>query len=137
MTSKLNPYVQFEGNAKEAMEYYRDVFGGELTLSSFGEYGNEDPAMKDKTMHAQLESGLGFTLMASDSMPDHPSSPGSNIAVSLSGDDADALRGYWEKLADGGNVTMPLEKQMWGDEFGMVTDPFGVQWMVNVSQPAG
>ena len=133
MTSKLNPYVQFDGNAREAMERYRDVFGGELTLNTFGEYGNDDPAMKDKTMHAQLETELGFTLMASDSMPDHPSTPGSNIAVSLSGDDADALRGYWDKLAEGGTVTMPLEKQMWGDEFGMVVDRFGIPWMVNIA----
>ena len=132
MPSKLNPYVQFNGNAREAMEFYREVFGGELTTNTFGEYGNEDPAMKDQTMHAQLETEAGFTLMASDSMPDQPASPGGNISVSLSGDDGDKLRGYWEKLSDGGNVMMPLEKQMWGDEFGMLVDRFGVPWMVDI-----
>src|SRR5215211_7816717 len=58
-----------------------------------------------------------------------------NIAVSLSGDDADELRGYWEKLSSGGSVSVPLEKQMWGDEFGMCVDRFGVAWMVNITQP--
>ena len=85
-------------------------------------------------MHSQLEAPNGFTLMASDTpegMPD--ASPGGNITISLSGDDNDDLRGYWDKLADGGQVMMPLEKQMWGDEFGMCTDKFGVAWMVNIA----
>ena len=91
----------------------------------------------DKIMHAQLETDSGFTLMASDTPPgmgmEH--NPGDNISISLSGDDADELRGYWEKLSAGGTVTMPLEKQMWGDEFGMCVDRFGIPWMVNISQP--
>jgi PhnB protein len=61
--------------------------------------------------------------------------PGNNITISLSGDDQDELRGYWEKLSTGGNITMQLEKQMWGDEFGMCVDRFGVAWMVNIAQP--
>ena len=75
--------------------------------------------------------------MASDMPPGMDYQPGNTISVSLSGDDDDRLRGYWEKLAAGGTVTMPLEKQMWGDEFGMVTDRFGVDWMVNITQSAG
>ena len=135
MASKLNPYLQFNGNAREAMEFYREVFGGQLNTSTFGEYGNDDPAMKDQTMHAQLETERGFTLMASDSMPDQPAAQQSNIAISLSGEDGDELRGYWDKLSDGGNVVMPLEKQMWGDEFGMLVDRFGFSWMVDVVHP--
>ena len=88
-------------------------------------------------MHAQLETPAGYTLMASDAPAGHAAREGSNISVSLSGDDADDLRGYFAKLSEGGSVTMPLEKQMWGDEFGMCVDPFGVQWMVNISQSAG
>ena len=134
MASKLNPYLQFDGNAREAMEFYRDTFGGELTVSTFGEYGTDDPSVKDNTMHAQLETENGFTLMASDTAPGMPSPPqDTKITVSLSGDDGDALRGYWEKLSAGGNVMMPLEKQMWGDEFGMLVDRFGVPWMVNIA----
>ena len=136
MTSRLNPYLAFDGTAREAMEYYRSVFGGELTVSTFGEFGNPDPAVADKVMHAQLETDAGYTLMASDLAPGMPFNPGDTITISLSGDDGDPLRRYWEKLSDGGTVTMPLEKQMWGDEFGMCTDRFGVRWMVNIGQPS-
>ena len=67
MPSRLNPYVNFDGNAREAMEFYKDVFGGELVINTFAEFGNPDPAVADKTMHAQLETERGFTLMASAS----------------------------------------------------------------------
>jgi PhnB protein len=137
MASRLNPYVNFDGTAREAMEFYKEVFGGELAMNTFGEYGAADQPGADKIMHAQLETPAGFTLMASDMPPGMPAQPGNTMTVSLSGDDADQLRGYWEKLADGGSVTMPLEKQMWGDEFGMVTDRFGTPWMVNITQSAG
>jgi PhnB protein len=132
MASRLNPYLTFDGNAREAMEYYRDVFGGELRLNTFGEYGMGGPAA-DKIMHAQLETPSGFTLMASDTAPGMQRTSGDSITVSLSGDDGDELRGYWEKLADGGQVTMPFEKQMWGDEFGQCVDRYGVPWMVDVA----
>lgn len=135
MPSRLNPYVTFDGNARQAMSFYKDVFGGELTINTFGEYGTDDPALADKTMHAQLETSQGFTLMASDTAPGMEHSPGNNIAVSLSGEDASELRGYWDELSNGGTVVMPLEKQMWGDEFGMCVDPFGISWMVNIGQP--
>jgi PhnB protein len=133
MPSRLNPYINFDGNAREAMEFYRDVFGGELTINTFGEYGADDPAIADKTMHAQLESPNGFALMASDGAPGTEVKVGDNITISLSGDDADDLRGYWKKLCDGGQVTLPLEKQMWGDEFGQCVDRFGINWMVNIA----
>ena len=134
MSNRLNPYVSFDGNAREAMEFYRDVFGGTLRVNTFGEYGTDDPAIADKTMHAMLETDRGFTLMASDAPPGMQLTRGDNIAISLSGDDADDLRGYWKKLSDGGSVTMPFEKQTWGDEFGMCVDRFGVPWMVDIVQ---
>jgi len=134
MASRLNPYISFENTARQAMEFYRDVFGGDLTMNTFGEFGQADSAEADKVMHSQLETDSGFTLMASDTPAGMQRNPGDNIAISLSGDDADALRGYWEKLSDGGSVTMPLEKQMWGDEFGMCRDRFGIPWLVNITQ---
>ena len=133
MASTLNPYLSFRDDAREAMEFYRDVFGGELTINTFGEYGDTDPATVDGTMHAQLEAANGFTLMASDGPPGTEVKVGDNISISLSGDDAGELRGYWDKLSNGGTVTMPLEKQMWGDEFGMCVDRFGLSWMVNIA----
>jgi PhnB protein len=137
MTSRLNPYVSFSGNARQAMEFYEQVFGGTLTLNTFGEYGTQDSPDADKIMHAMLESDSGFTLMGADTPPGMEHHPGNNIAVSLSGDDADELRDYWQKLSDGGTVSVPLEKQMWGDEFGMCEDQFGIPWMVNIGQPQG
>ena len=134
MASRLNPYLSFDSNARQAMEFYRDVFGGDLRINTFGEYGQADSPDADKIMHAQLEAANGFTLMGADTPTGMQRNPGDTITISLSGDDADNLRGYWEKLSAGGNVTMPLEKQMWGDEFGMVVDKFGVPWMVNITQ---
>jgi PhnB protein len=135
MASRLNPYISFDGTARDAMETYQEVFGGELSVNTFGDFGQAPPGYEEKVMHSQLESPSGFTLMASDTPPGMPFQPGTNIAVSLSGDDEGELRGYWDKLADGGQVTLALEKQMWGDVFGMVVDRFGITWMVNIAQP--
>ena len=135
MASVLNPYISFDGAARDAMEIYKATFGGELSVNTFGDFGQAPPGFEDKVMHSQLETPSGFTLMASDTPPGMPFQPGTNISVSLSGDDESELRGYFDKLADNGQVTMPLEKQMWGDVFGMVTDRFGVNWMVNIAQP--
>jgi PhnB protein len=134
MPSRLNPYITFPGTAREAMEFYAQVFGGSLTVNTFGEFGADAPN-PDAVMHAMLETDSGFTLMASDLPPGMEHQPGNNIAVSLSGDDDDELRGYWEKLSADGTVTMPFEKQMWGDVFGMCTDRYGVSWMVDVVSP--
>jgi PhnB protein len=137
MASRLNPYISFDGNARDAVEAYRDVFGGELTVSTFGEMPGAAPGTEDKVMHSQLETPAGFTLMCSDMPPGMPHQPGNAIAVSLSGDDEAELRGYWDELAGGGQVVMALEKQAWGDVFGMCVDRFGVSWMVNIAQPQG
>lgn len=134
MASRLNPYISFSDNAREAMEFYKDVFGGELALHTFGEFGPDDTPDSEKIMHGMLETDHGFTLMGADTPPGMEINRGDNIAVSLSGDDPDELRGYWQKLSSDGNVTLPLEKQMWGDEFGMCVDKFGISWMVNITQ---
>jgi PhnB protein len=134
MTTRLNPYLSFSDTARQAMEFYQSVFGGDLTISTFGEmHASDDPAEQDKVMHASLETPGGLTLMASDTPAGMDLTPGSTITVSLSGDDEAELRGYWEKLSDGGQVTMPFEKAPWGDFFGMCTDKFGIPWMVDAA----
>lgn len=133
MASRLNPYISFAGDARQAMEFYQQVFGGDLSVNTFGELGGSDGPDADKIMHSQLETDRGFTLMGADTPPGMEHQPGNNISVSLSGDDSSELKGYWEKLSDGGTVTVPLEKQMWGDEFGACVDRFGISWMVNIS----
>ncbi|MFI7601615.1 VOC family protein [Actinoplanes sp. NPDC049681] len=138
MSVRLNPYISFpDGNARAAMEFYHSVFGGELRINTFGEFGMPDPAFADKIMHALLETPDGLALMASDTPPGMEIVSGSNMSVSLSGDDGDTLRGYWEKLSAGGTVSVPLEKQMWGDEFGSCRDRFGIYWMVNITAAQG
>jgi PhnB protein len=135
MQSKLNPYISFEGNAREAMEFYKTVFGGKLDLSTFGEAGMTDHGVKpDQIMHASLVADNGITLMASDSatgMREYVA--GTNMSVSLSGDNEEELTGYFNKLAEGGKVEQPLTKAPWGDTFGMCIDKFGVFWMVNIA----
>jgi PhnB protein len=133
MTSRLNPYLSFDGDARQAMEFYKEVFGGTLAVNTFGEFGQSGAEHADKIMHALLETPGGFTLMAADTPPGMEHSAGTNFAVSLSGDDDSELRGYWSKLSMDGSVSVPLEKQMWGDVFGMCTDRFGIPWMVNIT----
>lgn len=135
MASRLNPYISFAGNARQAMEFYKRVFGGTLTLNTYGEFGAQESPDADKIMHGMLETDSGFTLMGADTPPGTEHNPGNNITISLSGDDADELHAYWAKLSDGGIVSVPLEQQMWGDEFGQCVDQFGIDWMVNIGQP--
>jgi PhnB protein len=136
MPSRLNPYISFKDNAREAIEFYKSVFGGNLVINTFKEFGaSQDPSEDNKIMHAQLETDSGFTLMAADTPAGMEYSPGKNVSVSLSGDDDKELRGYWEKLSPGAMVMMPLEPAPWGDTFGMLTDKFGIGWLVNITGP--
>lgn len=133
----LNPYLGFRDNAKEAMTYYQTVFGGELSMSTFGEFhASEDVDEQDKIMHAMLTTEKGMVLMGADTPNSMDFTPGNNISVSLSGSDEPELRGYFDKLADGGTVAMPLEKAPWGDTFGMCKDKFGIDWLVNIAPSA-
>lgn len=137
MTVLLNPYLSFRDNAREAMTFYQGVFGGELELDTFGDSQiSDDPAEAHKIMHGMLTAPNGMVLMGADTPNGMEYSPGSSIAISLSGDDESALRSYWEKLGTGGNVIVPLEMAPWGAVFGMLADPFGVSWMVNIAAPA-
>ncbi len=129
-------YLFFRGDCREAMEFYKSVFGGELTMQTFGEVPGEKPAemqgMEDKVMHAML-SGGEIKLMASDSTRKEEFGD-SFISLSLGGTDEAKLRGLFEKLSEGGKVTSPLKKEFWGDTFGTLTDKFGVDWMVNITE---
>jgi PhnB protein len=134
--SVLNPYISFRDDARQALEFYQDVFGGNLNVNTFGQYGDANAPGADNVMHGQLDTDNGFTLMAADTPPGMDFNEGAGtITISLSGDDEQELRGYWDKLSEGGTVTMPFEKQMWGDLFVMCTDKFGVPWMVDVVVP--
>ena len=135
MATLLNPYLTFAGDARQAMQAYAEVFGAELELMTFGQAGaagGEGGPDPDGVMHASLPTPAG-TLMASDLPPGAELVRGNGVTLSLSGDDDATLRRWFDALADGGTVTMPLETQMWGDVFGMCTDRFGVSWMVDIT----
>lgn len=135
----LNPYISFGGNAREAMEFYQSVLGGELDVMTFasmaGVPGMEvAPDEADLVMHAMLTTPDGLALMASDT-PAHMGAyqPPRAFSVSISGEDEAALRAYWDALSDGATVTMPLSAPAWGGLFGMLTDKFGIDWMISVN----
>jgi len=134
MQTRLNPYLGFRDSARAALEFYQGVFGGEVYLSTFKEFhASQDPSEDDKIMHGMLDGPNGLTLMASDAPNSMEVDSGSSISISLSGEDEAELRGYWNSLSQGATVTMPLESAPWGDTFGMLTDKFGVNWMVNIA----
>ena len=136
MQTKLNPYLNFKDNAREAMEFYRTVFGGKLTLSTFKEFhASQDASEDEKIMHSTLEAENGIVFMAADTPNAMEYRAGTNMNMSLTGDNEAELRGYYEKLSAGGTIGMPLEKAPWGDTFGMFTDKFGVSWLVNIAGP--
>jgi PhnB protein len=127
----LNPYISFRDQAREALEFYQSVFGGELALDTFAEFDmGQDPSENDLIMHGQLETPAGFVLMAADTPSTMPYTPAAGVAISVSGDDEAALQAYWDALAADGTVGMPFETPPWGGRFGMVTDRFGIDWMV-------
>ena len=125
MATRLNPYLSFAGNASDALAFYHDVFGGDLTINHFGEFGTDDHGIGDQVMHGQLETESGLTLMAADILPGETLRPGNNLAVSLGGNDTEEMRGYWQALSGGGTVTVELATQPWGDECGMCIDRSG------------
>jgi PhnB protein len=135
MKITLDPYLNFRDETREAMEFYHSVFGGKLTMATFQDFhASQDPSEDDKIMHAELKAD-NITFMAADTPNTMNYQPGTNFSMSLSGDNESQLRTYFENLSDGGTVTMPLEKAPWGDTFGMLTDQFGVSWMVNITGP--
>ncbi len=134
MQTNLNPYLSFRDNARQAMEFYKSVFGGKLQMQTFKEFhASKDPSEDNKIMHAQLTADNGIVFMAADTPSSMEYRPGTNMSMSLSGDNETELKGYFNKLSAGGTIGMPLEKAPWGDTFGMVTDKFGVPWLVNIS----
>lgn len=134
MQSRLNPYLSFKDNARQAMEFYKSVFGGKLTISTFKDFGMaKDPSQENLVMHSMLEAENGITFMGSDTPSGMPYRPGASISMALSGDNDAELTSYFERLSQGGKVGMPLAAAPWGDKFGSFTDRFGIEWLVNIA----
>ena len=131
----ITPYLNFNGNAAEAMKFYHSVLGGELNMQTMADVKMAKSKEEEgRIVHATLK-GEGLTLMASDSQMGTQVEFGDNIHMSISGSDHARLTGVFDGLAKGGKVDMPMAKQFWGDTFGMLTDKFGVHWMVNITAP--
>lgn len=135
MQSRLIPYLNFRDNTRQAMQFYQTVFGGRLSMTTFAEFNaSDDSAEANKIMHSMLEADNGIILMAADVPNRMEYQPGASIQLSLNGSNEPELRRYFQKLADGGQISLPLDKAPWGDIFGMCQDRFGVNWMVNISK---
>ena len=134
--ANLKPYLSFRDTAREAMEFYQGVLGGDLAVSTFGDMPDNGVAEGEENlvMHAQLNAPGGLVLMASDTPTGMEYEKPQGISVSLSGGsvDADSLHHAWDGLVDGGTATMPLGEAPWGGEFGMLVDRFGISWMVAI-----
>lgn len=134
MSQVLNPYLNFRGTTREAMEFYRDVFGGELEVSTFADYSmSQDPSEDGLVMHSRLRTPTGLVLMAADAPERIPLTVGSSISVSLGGEDREDLERYWNGLSEGATILEPLTAAPWGDSFGMLIDRFGISWLVNIA----
>lgn len=136
MAVRLNAYINFEGKAEEALEFYKSVFCGDVYSDTFRSFASDAMPVAeqdlDKIMHGYLKGDNGIELMASDAMSGMPTPTGGQIQLSLSGDDETTLKGYWDKLSEGGQITMPMDKAPWGDTFGMCVDRYGISWMVDI-----
>lgn len=132
MNTVLSPYIMFPGTTREAMEFYKSVFGGEVKIMTYKESGYQDAVMADRIIHAGLEVD-GLTILASDTSPQDEKPIGDTVHMCLIGSDEAKLRDSFDKLSVGGKVDMPLQKQFWGDTYGQLTDKYGVHWMVNIN----
>ena len=137
MSTVLNPYLNFRSQARDAMTFYQSVFGGQLDVMTFADMGGMGvpEAEASQVMHSSLGVSDSVQLMGSD-VPSHMEGDFPNGQVSLSGDDDATLRGWFDKLSDGGTIGVPLEKAPWGDSFGQLTDRYGVSWLVNIAGSA-
>lgn len=137
MTISTTTHLNFRGDARAALELYRSVFGGDLAVVTYAQAGAvSDPAEADQVMWGQVASAAGFRVMAYDVPSRTPYDAGANaVFVSVRGTDADELRGYWEALADGATVRVPLAQAAWSPLYGMLTDRHGVTWVVDLEVP--
>ncbi len=131
---QLSPYINFQGQAREAMKFYHKVLGGSLDLYTFDEQGASKPAAPgDSIMYSRLEAD-GVLIIGVDGNPDYPATVGDNIAIALGGTDKVRLTKTFSDLAEGGKIKMPLTEQPWGGNVGYLVDRFGINWVVNIAK---
>jgi PhnB protein len=131
---QLSTYINFQGRAREAMEFYHQVLGGTLDLHTINEQGQPVPANEGaRIAHAQLDAD-GARIIGTDGHPSYPATAGDNMAIALRGTDSEQLTSIFNALAEGGKVKMPLTEQPWGAAAGWLTDKFGINWTVDIAK---
>jgi PhnB protein len=137
MSTWINPYLKFRDSAADALAFYQQVFGGKLDTLTFGAaQATDNPDHADLIMHGHLETADGWTFMACDTAENNPRDAAApSVYLSIGGDasEYDKVSGWFSALAEGGTVTLELDKQIWGDYFGQLRDQYGVSWMVNIA----
>ena len=127
----VNPYIAFKGNCREAIEFYKGALGAEvLFVQTVGESPMSNMGPAENIMHCTIRVG-GSTIMMCDDPSPQPGATGGNISLAIGVDEADRAKQIFDSLAQGGSISMPLAKTFWAEAFGMLTDRFGIKWMVN------
>jgi len=134
MTITTTTHLNFRGDARAALEFYQSVFGGQLVALSYADAQRETtPAEADHVLFGSVTSDEGFRIMAFDVLAGRAYDPGTiPVFVSVRVTDAAAITGYWEKLVDGGTIVEPIGPSQWSPLYGMLTDRFGVTWVLDV-----
>lgn len=137
MSIETTTHINFDGQAREALDHYATVFGGTVTAATYGQMGaSQDPAWADRIVFGQVTTDAGFRIMAFDVWPDQPYDQGTNaFYVFVHGDDADEVTRYWEALSEGAEVRQPLAPTPWAPLAGQLRDRFGVVWQLDVAAP--
>jgi PhnB protein len=131
----VNPYIAFKGNCREAIEFYKSALNAEVLFTqTVGESPMSDMGPADKIMHCTIKVGASTIMMCDDMRPGTPAGDG-NISLAIGLNDPERAKKIFGNLAAGGSVVMPLEKTYWAEAFGVLTDKFGVTWMVNCEEP--
>ncbi|MBI4910524.1 MAG: VOC family protein [Acidobacteria bacterium] len=131
----VNPYIAFKGNCRQAVEFYKSALGAEVLFTqTYGESPMSDMGPADNIMHCSIQVGGSTIMMCDDPRPDGGAA-GSNISLAIGLNDPARAKQLFDNLAEGGAVVMPLGKTFWAEAFGMLTDKFGIKWMVNCDAP--
>jgi len=131
--AQLNAYLRFSGNCREAMTFYKDCLGGELTLQTIGESpvaSQMPPAAHKNIVHSSLVKD-GWTLLGSDMMDSGDRVNGNAISLSINCSSEEEIQTFFSKLASGGKISYPLHTEFWGGMFGVLTDKYGNEWLLN------
>lgn len=137
MQTWINPYLTFKNSTREVMSFYQGIFGGKLDIATFGDFqAAQTPEQENLVMHSHLETADGWTMMAADAGTEFNPDGTIELAIGAKAEELEKVTTWFNALAEGGEISMPLNLAPWGDHFGSLTDRYGVKWMFNISASA-